>query len=107
VGGSQLGITVDTLSPQLAEYFGTKEGVLVTSVNDNSAANKAGLKAGDVITSLNGGSVNAPADLRRRAQRLEGGDEFTLSVVRDRKPLSLKGKVEAPQPRRLMNRTIL
>ncbi len=74
----QLGISVDELSPQLSEYFGTKEGVLVTTVRDNSNASKAGVKAGDVITSLNGGPVTTAADLRRRAQRLEGGDEFTL-----------------------------
>ena len=63
VGGSgQLGISVDELSPQLSEYFGTKEGVLVTTVRDNSNASRAGVKAGDVITSLNGGTV----DDRRR-----------------------------------------
>ena len=37
----QLGISVDELSPQLSEYFGTKEGVLVTTVRDNSNASKA------------------------------------------------------------------
>jgi serine protease Do len=96
----RLGITVDDLSPQLAEYFGTKEGVLVTTVNDNSSASKAGLKAGDVITSINGGAVNTAADLRRRAQQLEDGDEITLVVVRDRKTLTLKGKIDQLPARR-------
>ena len=54
----RLGIGVSELSPQLAEYFGTKDGVLVTSVTDNSVAAKTGVKAGDVITSLDGGSIN-------------------------------------------------
>ena len=72
-----------------------KDGVLVKSVNESSAAAKAGLKAGDVITSFDGGTINTSADLRRRSERLEAGDEFTLGVVRDRKPLSLKGKLEA------------
>lgn len=108
VGGTpRLGITTDELSSQLAEYFGTKEGVLVTSVTDSSVASKAGLKAGDVITSLNGGAVTSPADLRRRAQRLEPGDELTLTVVRDKKTLTLKGKLEPPAPRRSTVRTIL
>ena len=49
-GGRRLGISVETLSPQLADYFGTKDGVLVTTVQSDSAAAKAGLKAGDVIT---------------------------------------------------------
>ena len=103
----QLGILVDELSPQLSEYFGTKEGVLVTTVRENSNASRAGVKAGDVITSLNGGTVTTAADLRRRAQRLEGGDEFTLAIVRDRKPMTLKGKVEPPQPRRSSMRTVV
>jgi serine protease Do len=101
----QLGIGVTELSPQLAEYFGTKDGVLVTSVTDNSLASKIGVKAGDVITSLDGGTIDTAADLRRRSQRLEPGDEFTLGVVRDKKALTLKGKVDAP--RRTTGRTIL
>jgi serine protease Do len=103
----QLGVSVSELSPQLSEYFGTKDGVLVTTVRDNSNASRAGVKAGDVITSLNGGTVTTAADLRRRAQRLEGGDEFTIAIVRDRKPMTLKGKIESPQPRRSPVRTIV
>ena len=105
VAAGQLGVSVTELPTQLAEYFGTKDGVLVTSVADNSIAGKTGVKAGDVITSLDGGSINDGADLRRRAQRLEPGDEFTLGIVRDKKPLTLKGKMESP--RRTTGRTIL
>jgi serine protease Do len=97
---SRLGITVDSLSSQLAEYFGAKDGVLVTSVTDGSAASKAGLKAGDVITSVNGSSVSTPADVRRRILDMNDGDEFTLAVMRDRKAVTLKGKVERVERRR-------
>jgi serine protease Do len=103
---SRLGISIDSLSPQLAEYFGTKEGVLVSSVTDNSAAAKAGMKAGDVVTSFNGSTINDPQDLRRRIQSLNDGDEFTVIVMRDRKPVTLKGKAETPQRRRI-SRTIV
>jgi serine protease Do len=103
----RLGIAVDELSPQLSEYFGTKEGVLVTTVRENSTASKAGVKAGDVITSLNGGTVASAADLRQRVQQLEGGAEFTLAIVRDKKPMTLKGKVEPAQPRRSLLRTVV
>jgi serine protease Do len=95
-----LGITVDGLTDQLAQYFGTKDGVLVTSVSDGSSAAKAGLKAGDVVTSINGSDVTSPSDLRRRTQRLQNGDDFTVGVMRDRKPLTLKGKVEGARSRR-------
>ena len=99
VGASQLGISVNELSPQLSEYFGTKEGVLVTTVRDDSNASRAGLKAGDVITSLNGGTVTTAADVRRRTQQLESGAEFTIAIVRDKKPMTLKGKLERRTPR--------
>ena len=95
-----LGITVDTLSTQLAEYFGVKRGVLVTSVYDNSAAAKAGVKAGDVITSMNGSPVDDAADVRRRTQSLNDGAEFTIEVMRDKKAVTLKGKVERQERRR-------
>jgi serine protease Do len=96
----RLGITVDSLSDQLADYFGTKEGVLVTSVETNSVGAKAGVKAGDVITALNGDPVASPSDLSRRTQRLEDGAEFTLEIVRDKRPTTLKGKIEPRQTRR-------
>lgn len=104
---NRLGISVSTLSPQLAEYFGTKEGVLVSSVADNSAAAKAGFKAGDVITSFNGSVVNDPSDVRRRVADLSDGDEFTIAVMRDKKAVTLKGKAERPERRRTTSRTIL
>lgn len=98
-------MSVSSLTPQLAEHFGAKGGVLVTSVDADSSAAKAGLEAGDVITSINGTAVADPGDLRRRIQRLNDADEFTLDVVRDRKPVLLKGKAERTERRR--TRTIL
>lgn len=92
--GNTLGVTIQDVSPQLAEYFGAKDGVLVTSVAEDSAAAKAGLKAGDVITSLNGSTIESTSDLRRNIQRLEGGAEFTLDVMRDKKTVTLKGKMD-------------
>lgn len=103
---SRLGVTLSELSPQLAEYFGAKDGVLVSSVSDGSSAAKAGLKAGDVITSLNGEAVSGAADLRRGIQDAKDGDELTIGVVRDRKAITIKAKVEQPEPRR-RGRTIL
>ncbi len=104
--GTGLGITVGDLSDQLAQYFGTKDGVLVTSVTDNSAAAKAGIKAGDVMTSLNGRDVTSSSDLRRRIQELKDGDEFTVGIVRDKKATTLKGKAETVRPRRT-TRTVI
>jgi S1-C subfamily serine protease len=99
-GSARLGVTVTDLQPQLAEYFGVKDGVLVNAVTADSTAAKAGVKAGDVITALNGSSVTSPADLRQRALRLNDGDELSIGIVRDKKAVTLKGKVEGVSPRR-------
>jgi serine protease Do len=105
--GNQLGVTVDEMSEQLGDYFGTKTGVLVTSVTKDSAAMKAGVKAGDVIVSLNGSSVERSGDIRERLRSLDAGEEFTLEIMRDRKSMTLKGKIEAPATRRWTTRTVL
>ena len=107
VSGNQLGVTVQTLSDQLGEYFGVKEGVLVTAVRADSVAARAGVKAGDVITSVNGSAVDTEAELRRQVQRL-GAEEFTLTVMRDKKSTTLKGKLDPPSnSRRRTTRSIL
>ena len=105
--GGRLGVTVIDLQPQLAEYFGTKNGVLVTSVRTESPAARAGLKAGDVITSINGNTVGSPSELRQRASALKDGDEFTVDAVRDKKSITLKGKADAAAIRRRTSVAVL
>ena len=106
--GGRLGVTIEAIDDQLAAYFGVKEGVLVKSVQADSAAQKAGIKAGDVITGINGSKVYESSDVNRALERLEDGGEFTVEVVRDKKTQSLKGKIEQPDTRRRTGiRTIL
>jgi len=93
LSGRRLGIDVDPLTDQLAQYFGAKEGVLVRSVTDGSAASRAGLKAGDVITSVDGQPVRSREDLVR-ALRDAKADELTIGIVRDRKESSIQVKLE-------------
>jgi len=91
----RLGATVQELTPQLEEFFGVKEGVLVATVDADSAGAKAGLKAGDVITSVNGKAVASPDALVRAIREPEEGAEITLGIVRDKKPQALKVKLSA------------
>ena len=98
LSGRRLGVTIDELTDQLAQYFGAKEGVLITSVTDGSAASRAGLKAGDVITSIDGRGVRSGDDLVR-AVRDAKADEVKVGIVRDRKETSVTVKIDAA-PRR-------
>lgn len=93
-GRGRLGVTVQSLTPELEEYFGAKNGgVLVSSVTQDSAAAKAGLKAGDVIISINGRSVTGSGDLMRELGDLTG--EITIGILRDRKEMTLKTVLKA------------
>jgi serine protease Do len=94
----RLGVQVESLSPQLAEYFGVKDGgALVSSVTTDSPADKAGLKAGDVITSIDGNRVRDQRDLINAFRDKAG--EITIGIVRDKKESTVKTSVEPRQSR--------
>jgi serine protease Do len=101
--GPRLGVSVHELTPQLSQYFGAKGGVLVASVEENSAAAGAGLKAGDVITSVDGSAVGSRSELLAALRRAEGR-AVTLGIVRDRKETTVTAQIEErrairPSPR--------
>jgi serine protease Do len=95
----RLGVQLNTLSPQLAEYFGAKNGgALVSSVTPGSAAEKAGIKAGDVITSINGDAVRDTDDLIDELRDKSG--EITVGILRDKKESSVQATLESETLRR-------
>src|SRR6185312_10217872 len=73
------------VNQRLADFFGVVDGqgVLITSVTENSPAAKAGLKAGDVITAVDGEKIDGAGDLSRAINKQKDG-EITLTVVRDK-----------------------
>lgn len=83
-----LGVEAESLDGQLAQYFGVKEGVLVRSVVAGSAAEQAGIKAGDVITKVDDTSVRTPSDLSSRI-RGSRGKTVDLVVMRDHKEMTV------------------
>jgi len=86
IGKPRLGIEIQTLSPQMAEFLGVsgKKGVLVSSVMDNSpAAGK--LKAGDVILRADDKVIDSPDDLTALLMDKESGAKVDLRIVRDKK----------------------
>ncbi len=74
-----LGVEAESLGSQLAVYFGVKEGVLVRSVLDNTPAQKAGIKAGDVITKVDGMAVTTPSELSSAVRTANSQEDLSPS----------------------------
>jgi len=83
-GGTRLGVSAESLTDQLAEFFGVKDGkgVLVASVNENSVAARAGLKAGDVIIAVDDEKIDSVNALVTSLAKKEGA--VNLKIIRNR-----------------------
>lgn len=81
----QLGVVVQPVTSDLAASLGMKEakGVIVSSVQPGSGADKAGLRQGDVITALNDEAVNDSNELRNKVAGTPPGTQVTLTVLRE------------------------
>ncbi|MEN8152080.1 MAG: PDZ domain-containing protein, partial [Planctomycetota bacterium] len=87
----QLGITVDQA------FAGP--GAKVDTVAEESAAEEAALKPGDVIVTMDGAEIGGLGELRTAIRKKKPGDAFTLVVQREGKNLDLSGTFPKPQPR--------
>ena len=89
-----LGVESEALTPQLATFFGVKDGVLVRSVIKDSAAEKAGIKAGDIITKVDGSTVTTPNELVSALRSARSKKTFPVDLMRDRHATSVNVTVE-------------
>jgi len=83
-----LGVNIQTLTPDIAESMGAANavGALVSQVVEGSAAEKAGIKAGDIVTAVNGKAVKDASSLRNTIGLLSIGDRVDVALLRDGKP---------------------
>jgi serine protease Do len=81
----RLGVGIQEVTEQLAPSFKLKEprGALVTAVEPDSPAAKAGLQAGDVIVAFGGEAIDEVGDLPRRVAQTEPGKQVTIEVLRN------------------------
>jgi serine protease DegQ len=91
----RLGIMIQDLTPALAEALeiDADRGAIVTSVEPGSAAERAGLQAGDVVTTLNGLAVEGSTDLRNRIGLMRAGETVKLGALRDSGTLELEARI--------------
>jgi serine protease Do len=87
-----LGISVQDLTPEMAEQFQVKEkeGVLIAQVHQGTGAEKAGLVSGDIIKSVDDKAIKNVNELIKEIQKKKVGQKVTLSVVRDGKPMTIE-----------------
>lgn len=90
-----MGIFVQELTPELADAFGIsgQNGALVTQVNANSPAARAGLKAADIIQSINNATVRDAAQVKNTISLLRVGSNITMRILRDGTPMTISAKV--------------
>lgn len=82
VGHGRMGVRLQSLTDQLADYFGVESGALVAAVSDGSPADGAGLRAGDVIVEVDGREADDPRDVARAVRRAPAGP-LPVTVARD------------------------
>jgi len=82
-----LGVAIQELTRDLAESFGLKDGkgILVADVTEDSAAEKAGLKQGDIILEMDGKPTGNVGDFRNKVASNPPGTKLTLTVFRNGK----------------------
>lgn len=90
-----LGVQVQPLSANLAEYFASEpnEGVLIYTVLPDGPADKAGLEPGDVIVSYGSRPIRATPDLIQAVSSTEPGDTVDLEIVREGKHRSVEVRI--------------
>ncbi len=88
--GGFLGVETEELSDQLKTYFEVEYGVLIEEVIEESPAEKAGLKAGDVITEIDGRKIEDYRDLVRTVNYYDPGETVEVKYTRKGKSSSVK-----------------
>jgi serine protease Do len=81
---------------QFADYFGVEDGVLVKSVTHGSAADKAGLKAGDVILKIDDTHISNTRDIGMALRSAKAKKTVNVQIVRNHKEMTLPVTIEAP-----------
>jgi len=95
-----LGVNIYSLTPDMAKSLNitNTQGVLVSQVTDGSAADKAGIKPGDVITSINNQTIKSNSELRNAIGLSRVGDKLDVAIIRDRKPMHITAVItDLPQ----------
>jgi serine protease Do len=91
-----LGVSIQDLTPEMADSLGIKDakGAIIPEVQEDSPADKAGIKPGDVIVELDGKAVENANDLSTRIAAMKPGTTVKLTVIREGKRQTITAELE-------------
>ncbi len=96
-----LGVKISNIDSSKAKLYGIDHGVLINQVQPNSAAEKAGLKPGDIIVAVDGEEVKNAGELRNKIAFKGAGAVVTLKVYRNGKFITIKAKLQALKTKKI------
>ncbi|MDP2645259.1 MAG: DegQ family serine endoprotease [Desulfobacterales bacterium] len=102
-----LGVGIQDLSKEVAEYYGIKsgKGVIIAEVFEGDPADKAGIKQKDIILEVNGEKLETSRDLTRMIAGIPVGKIVTVKILREGKELNVKVSVAKRNDKKLASRS--
>ena len=90
VNRGYMGVNISKVTPELKKLYNHKKGAIVTNVEPNSPAQKAGLQRNDLIYAINGKKIKSPHDLQRMVTAFNPKETILINIERNKKELTKK-----------------
>ncbi len=102
-----LGVSIQNLTAELAKSLGLKEteGALVSGIETNSPADKAGFKRGDLITGMNGNKITDVTALRNMVASMAPGTKVDFNIIRGGKELTITATLGEYREKKIVKKT--
>lgn len=96
-GRPQLGISVETISQTMADYYGVQTGAYIRFMNSDGSAVQAGLKVGDIITGIDDTTITSANELSSAIKNYSAGDTVTITYYRNNQKYTTKVTLQEQQ----------
>ncbi len=97
-GRPSFGFVLSTVDSAIAQYYNMVEGAYIYSIEKDSAADKAGLKVGDIITELDGKEIKTFNDVSNEKKKYSPGDTVELKIYRQGEHMEVNVILDEEQP---------